>query len=181
MCSDHDYKSGDQTIFDASRRELLQGTVASLATLAAPRNLFGSALTRDGSVDIDKRFPYFKSKPVSYLNVTMRDTFWASRQMRLNQRSVPWATKHFDEAGGVDALKLHSGHYTARIQSGDLEAIKFTEAMAAVVGLQRDASIEGLIRAWGKEMIVAQTMDGYWTFGWPSATDPAKRWRAVWW
>lgn len=135
----------------------------------------------DVLVGAQKRFPHFKSTPVSYFNVTMQDTFWAPRQRVVHDVTVPWATRHFDEAGGLEAFKAHPQEYSTKIRSGDLEAIKFIEAMASVVGLQRDASIEGLTQAWGQKMIDAQAPDGYWTFGWPLADEPAKRWQAVRW
>jgi DUF1680 family protein len=178
MSCNHDHNSDDRISFTASRRVLLR---ASLAVLAAPRELFAALLTPSAPVDSDKRFPYFQSTPVSYLNVKMQDSLWAPRQKMLHSVSVPWATRHLDEAGGVDAFKLHPHDYRAKVRSGDLEAIKFIEAMAVVLGLQRDASIEGLTKTWQSEVIAAQTPDGYWPFGWPLATDPAKRWRALWW
>jgi len=124
---------------------------------------------------------YFQSTPVSYFKVQLQDSFWALRQKIVHEVSVPWATRHFDAAGGVNAYRAHPEEYAAEVKKGDLEAIKFIESMAAVVGLQRDAVIEGLTRAWGREMIAAQTSDGYWPFGWPLASDSAHRWRAVWW
>jgi DUF1680 family protein len=110
----------------------------------------------------------------------MLDTFWAPRQKTVHEVSVPWATRHFDSSGGLDELKKNPAQYVAGTRVGDLEAIKFIEAMASVVGLQRDAAIEQLVDSWGKRLIEAQGADGYLTFGWPFGADPAQRWKAVW-
>jgi DUF1680 family protein len=181
MGCNHEHPAVDTTLDVTSRRLFLKGATTSIALLSTPRDLLAALAEEGAPIDADKRFPHFTSTPVSYFNVKMRDDFWAPRQSTLSRASVPWATRHFDESGGMDSFKLRPHDYTAKVRVGDLEAIKFIEAMAAVVGLHRDASIEGLTNAWGKEMIAAQTPDGYWPFGWPLATDPAKRWRAVWW
>jgi DUF1680 family protein len=171
---------GDQAI-DFARRRILQTAAAASAALAFPRELLASASQQSEVTASETLFPYFKSVPVSYFDVRLQDGFWAPRQKTIREVSVPWATRHFDSAGGVDVFRQHSQGYTAEVQTGDLEAIKFVESMATVVGLQRDAAIEGLTKSWGREMIAAQKSDGYWPFGWPLAADPAKRWQAVWW
>lgn len=173
------------------RREFLSNTVVGIGgALLVPSSLFpttsivnASGTTADGhaSTEIVKRFPYFKSVPVSYLQVTLQDSFWAPRQQILRHVTVAWATRHYDDAGGLDAYKSHPNTYIPKIEEGDLEAIKFVEAMSAVLGLRRDSAIEAVTRAWAQEMIKYQEADGYWSFGWPLARDKANRWRAVWW
>jgi DUF1680 family protein len=178
----NDEVPGDSRTPELTRRALLHAATAVSAALFFPRDLMGSGFgAPDTITPPDKRFPHFQSTPVSYRNVQLQDRFWAPRQVTVHAASVPWATRHFDGAGGVDAYRAHPKDYVAEIEKGDLEAIKFVESMASVIGLQRDAAIEGLMKAWAREMIAAQQPDGYWPFGWPLASDPAHRWRAVWW
>jgi uncharacterized protein len=130
---------------------------------------------------LPERFPYFQSTPVSYLRVTMQDSFWAPRQGHLASVSIPWATAHLDRRGGLEAFREAPSTYEADLTPHLLEAIKFVEAMASVVGLQRDESIEGLIDAWGTALIGGQAVDGYFEAGWPAGADPSKRWQPLWW
>lgn len=181
MACDCDKPHNDRHALDLSRRTLLHTVAASIAAAAFPRELLAELSNSAAIIPTERRFPYFKSTPVSYFDVRMEDNFWAPRQKVVREVSVPWATGHFDAAGGLASFKAHPQDYNAKIRSGDLEAIKFIEAMAAVAGLQRDASIEGLAQAWGRQMMASQEPGGYWTFGWPLASDPAKRWQAVWW
>jgi uncharacterized protein len=111
----------------------------------------------------------------------MQDGFWAPRQKRLSSVSIPWATGHLDRNGGLEAFRAAPAAYEADLTPHLLEAIKFLESMASVVGMERDRSIEGLIDAWGKALIGGQAADGYFTPGWPSGADPAKRWQPIWW
>lgn len=163
-----------------NRRHFLQRTVHGVGcALLAKHIVAGGEATKIGNSG--ERFPFFKSTPVSYINVKMKDTFWAPRQKAIRDVSIPWATRHFDKAGGLDAFNACPHEYDAQIRPGDFEVIKFVEAMAAAIGLQRDASIEGLTAAWGRKFVEGQDLDGYWTFGWPLAADPTKRWQTVWW
>ena len=139
-----------------------------------------AASTIDSVAVLLERFPYFRSTPVSYLRVTLQDGFWAPRQRRLSTVSIPWATRHLDRSGGVDAFRAAPATYAADLTPHPLEAIKFVEAMASVVGLERDESIEGLIDAWGKVLIGGQARDGYFEAGWPAGADPAERWQPSW-
>lgn len=164
-----------------SRREVIQAVAATGAALVlqgrAPTVLAGEA----PSTTAQNRFPHFQSTPVSYLNVEMQDDFWAPRQKVVLEVSLPWATRHLDEAGGLEAFRQDPQGYATRIRS-DWQAVEFLESLAAAVGLQRNAAVEGLTEAWGRKMIASQEADGYWPFGWPATTgDPAKRWQAVWW
>jgi DUF1680 family protein len=143
--------------------------------------LVAANATRRGSMEGANRFPYFTSVPVPYVNVRMQDEFWAPRQRVVREVTVPWATRHFDTSGGLDAFRAHPQDYRPSLTSGDLEAIKFIEAMAAVIGQGRDPAMEGLAEAWGKEMRTAQGADGYWWWGWPTSREPAQRWKPVWW
>src|SRR5262249_12943449 len=126
---------------DLSRRTFLQAAGASVAGLTVPRELLADFSAPGEIVQPDKRFPYFQASPVAYLNVKMQDTFWAPRQKKLHEVTVPWATAHFDAAGGLEAYKLQPATYRAQTHPGDMEAIKFIEAMAAVVGVKRDPAI----------------------------------------
>ena len=131
-------------------------------------------------VEAGKRFPYFQTEPVPYFAVRLEDTFWAPRQQMLHDVSVSWATRHFDAAGGLDAYRQQPDGYQAKTRAGDAEATKFIEAMAAVVGLQRDPSIEGLVDAWGKNLVNGQGKDGYLEFGYPLGAILTNRWVPVW-
>jgi uncharacterized protein len=167
---------------DLGRRAVLQLTAAVIAAALVDPRRAQAVLPQDATtVAPDKRFPHFLSTPVSYFDVLLEDGFWAPRQKAVHAVSVPWATRHFDAAGGIDAFKAHPDGYVAQVEKGDLEAIKFIESMAAVIGVQRDPTIEQLAKAWGREMIAAQEPGGYWPFGWPLAADHGNRWRAVWW
>lgn len=136
-------------------------------------------VTMRNIVEQGKRFPSFQSEPVPFFNVHMQDTFWAPRQRIVHDVSVPWASGHFDAAGGLEAYKKQPNGYQAKL-IGECEPTKFIEAMAAVVGLQRDAAIEGLIDAWGKSIIAGQGPDGYLQFGHFRDYTPDKRWVPVW-
>jgi uncharacterized protein len=169
-----------------SRRDVLVGVSAAGAAAAAawPRELLAALAnpTVSGArVDAENRFPYFRSTPVSYFNVVMQDNLWAPRQKVIHDVTVPWATRHWDAAGGLEEFKKRPATYKARLTRGDPEAIKFIEAMAAVDGLRRDATVEGLIKAWSALMIKDQASDGYFTFGYPIGADPTKRWQTAWW
>lgn len=165
---------------NASRREVLQGVIAGLMMTAAPNDVLAVV---DGAIkkNSDSRFPYFLSTPVSYLKVRMTDSFWASRQKPLPGVTVPWAARHYDAAGGLSAYQRDPTTYHCEVHGDDLESIKFVESMATVVGLQRDASMEGFIRVWSERMIAVQKPDGYRPVNWPLPADPNHRWRAVWW
>ena len=170
-----------------SRREFLQSTTFGMgigcvlqAQSTFAFNTRGAALSTETLAAAEARFPYFKSIPVSYLHVKMHDRFWAPRQKAAHQVSVPWATRHWDRAGGLEALRKDPTHYTTLIHAGDIEAIKFIETMASVVGLNRDSAIERLIDSWGQRVIDSQAADGYPTFCYPMATEPAKRWQPTW-
>jgi DUF1680 family protein len=126
-------------------------------------------------LDKDSRFPYFQSEPVPYFNVQLQDTVWAPRQRIVHDVSVPWASRHYDAAGGLEAFKKQAKGYQARL-IGECEPSKFIEAMAAVVGLQRDTAIEELIDTWGKSMIEGQSPDGYLQFGYFRDYTSEKRW-----
>ncbi len=160
-----------------NRREFLHGTAcgAGCALFAYE----ASAVTPDRRT-LEARFPHFQSTPVSYMNVTMQDAFWAPRQRTIRDVTLPWATRHFDDAGGLDVLKQSPASYVARTRAGDLESIKFIEALASAAGVQRDAAVEKLIDAWGKRLIDGQGPDGYSAFGYPMGADPARRWQALW-
>jgi DUF1680 family protein len=123
------------------------------------------------------RFPHFRSRPLPYLNVTLRDRFWAPRQELLTTVTVPWATRHHDAAGGVEAYAAAPGTYVPDFHPGNYEAIKHVEALATVVGLTRDPTLDGLTQVWLQKLAAGQTEDGYFAFGWPLGADPAQRWR----
>jgi uncharacterized protein len=153
----------------------------SLALVTVPPRLLATQGYRDGVVPRDKRFPHFNSTPVSYLKVRMRDRLWAPRQATLFEATVPWATRHYDVAGGVTEFARQPAAYRTKVSRDDLEAIKFMEAMALTTELRRSPTIEGLAKAWEAEMIAAQGSDGYRPVNWPFPADPSRRWRAVWW
>jgi uncharacterized protein len=182
MTDNHDHMPGESDEIDLSRRNLLAGgAVAGAVALAFPRELIAALAKPVASVPADLRFPYFQSTPVPYFNVKLQDTFWAPRQKTVHEVTVPWATAHWDAAGGLNAFRAHPETYQTQIQRGDLEVIRFLESMAAVTGLQRDKAIDGLTEAWGQKFIDGQLADGYSAFGWPLGADPKRRWTAYWW
>jgi DUF1680 family protein len=152
------------------------------ARVAEPAAKSGAAVIppSDAIIKTDDRFAYFQSKPVSYLHVKMQDALWAPRQKTIHDVTLPWTTRHYDDAGGLEACRAQPETYKAETRIGDLESIKFIEAMASAFGLQRDSAIEGLIDSWGKRLIDGQAADGYSAFGYPFGADPERRWQAVW-
>lgn len=155
---------------------------ASATHVAESRPTNGAAYVgiAEPFADVEARFPHFLSAPVSYLNVLMQDRIWSARQQTVHDVSVPWATRHYDAAGGLEALKKNPTRYSANTQPGDMEAVKFIEAMASTVGVCRDPAIESLIDAWVKRLTDAQTPDGYLASVYPLGADPGGRWQAVW-
>jgi uncharacterized protein len=117
--------------------------------------------------------------------VELLDRFWLPRQQLLHDVTVPWATRHLDNAGGLEAFKSDPDHHEADLASQTLLAVMFLEALGAVVGLRRDDAIEGLIAAWTRWLIERQSDDRYLPFGWSRASMPGaeleKRWQPVWW
>jgi DUF1680 family protein len=134
------------------------------------------------SVDPNKRFPYFKSTLVSHRHVRMRDTLWAPRQRATREVTIPWLTGAHDRAGGLTVFKADPATYRAADSVVNMEAIKLIEAMATVVGLERDPAIEGLCNAWIERLVQAQSADGYLEEHFPPGlAHPPQRWQAVWW
>lgn len=74
---------------------------------------------------------------MSYVQVKLQDGFWAPRQQVVRE-VIAVGERHIDENGGL-------GPYRAAIGRSwpNGKATKFLKAMAAVMGLQRDAAIEG--------------------------------------
>ena len=179
----HDEIYLDHDILVLSRRALLRVLAATSATaLILPRELLASISQSKDTVDLEKCFPYFQSTPVPYLNVRMTDTFWAPRQKTTRETSVSWITKAHDRTGGLDVFRAHPEGYRAAETVVNMEAIKFIEAMATIVGLERDSTIEGLTDAWIKTVLQKQGTDGYLEEHFPPGLDhPPHRWEAVWW
>lgn len=165
-----------------NRREFLAQTMIGIGGACACSSAAFALDAASESVFAGKRFPYFKSESVPYLRVKMQDKFWAPRQEVTRKVSVPWVTSRHDKAGGLEAFKKNPHSYVADIPPGELEHIKFMEAMATVVGVQRDPAIVGMIDAWAKPLIAGQAKDGYFAASFPiSNSRPAKRWDAKWW
>jgi len=179
-CNEHDDTCAIGT-HTFSRREVVQAAGLGAFALAWRQKVHAVTTQPDAVIDVDKRFPYFLSMPVPYFNVRMQDTLWAPRQKTIHEVSIAWATGHWDPAGGLTEFKKSPSTYQAQIRPGDLEVINLVEAMAATVGLKRDAAIEGLIDAWGVEFTNATAPDGYWRFGWPLAPVPSMRWQPLLW
>src|SRR5688572_13545435 len=83
------------------------------------------------------RFPHFQSTPVSASHVKLVDQFWAPRQKTTREISVAWVTEAHDRAGGLRAFRAQPESYRADTSVVNMEAVKFIEAMAAVVTLGR--------------------------------------------
>jgi DUF1680 family protein len=167
--------------FNVLKKHTFQQWVIILFTtlpLSSPNAFAAEARSSPPPVAEGARFPHYKSNPISYLRVKLQDNFWAPRQKVIRDVTLPWATRHLDEAGGLQAYKAHPDLYKAKVREGDWEAIKFIEALVTADGLERDPAIEGLIDAWTKQMISTQLSDGFFAFGDPISTDPIKRWLA---
>ncbi len=149
--------------------------------LLSTRDLL-AALAGSSETAPAERFPHFKSTPVSYLNVRMQDAFWAPRQKTTREVSVQWVAGSHDHAGGLDAFREDPQHYVAETRAGEMEHIKFIEAMATVAGVERDPAIVGLIDAWIKPLIAGQGADGYLGAAFPPGLNhPPQRWQAAPW
>ena len=122
-----------------------------------------------------KRFPFYQNKPLSYLSVTMEDDFWAPRQESVKNVTLDWATEHYDKAGGLKKFRNDPNSYKAAGIMNTL-SIMFLEALGFAAGLERDPAVEGLINAWGKQMMKDQAEDGYV----PRGRDRNKRWVNRW-
>jgi len=179
---DHDRRAGDHDAASISRRTVLHAAAIGIAASSTPGKLLAAVSEPDATVEAAERFPFFQSTPVSYRKVQMQDTFWAPRQKIVREVTVPWATRFYDAAGGLDEYKKAPASYHAKPQVDDLVTIAFTEAMASVVGLHRDPAIESLIDAWAKVLIKGQGSDGYLQTGFPQggADHPEKRWEPQW-
>lgn len=168
-----------------SRRSFIRGAIAGLiaARLSADAiNEPSNHAAHSTLVPADERFPYFQSTPVSYRRVRLLDEFWAPRQRTTREVSVAWVTKAHDRAGGLNAYRSQRESYRADASVVNMEAIKFIEAMAAVIGVERDKDIEGLINAWIQPLLAAQGMDGYLLENFPPGLErPPRRWQPVWW
>lgn len=178
---DHAQSSTEHRAPLLSRRLLLQAAAAGVAVSAAPRTPFASPRESNGVIPHDKRFPHFQSTPVPYTSVRLTDSFWAPRQRLLADVTVPWATLHFDTAGGLATYRADPQAYKSQFRAADLLGVRFIDSMAAVAGLRRDSAIEGLCEVWGQKLIDGQGADGYLEAGYPPGADPATRWRAIWW
>lgn len=113
------------------------------------------------SATAESLFPFFQAHPVSYLSVQMQDGFWAPRQRTTRDVSVAWVTRAHDRAGGLAALKASPDDYASETTPGEMEHVKFLEAMASVVGVDEDPDIVSLIDAWAEPLIDGQAADGY--------------------
>jgi DUF1680 family protein len=134
------------------------------------------------AVEASKRFPHFKSTLVSHRHVRMRDTIWASRQRATREVTIPWLTGAHDRAGGLTAFTADPAEYRATDSVVNMEAIKLIEAMATIVGLERDPAIEGLSHTWIERLVQAQGADGYLEEHFPPGlARPPQRWQPVWW
>jgi DUF1680 family protein len=79
-------------------------------------------------------------------------------------------------------FKAAPATYRAADSVVNMEAIKLIEAMATIVGLERDPAIEGLTNAWIERLIHAQGTDGYLEEHFPPGlAHPPLRWQPVWW
>jgi DUF1680 family protein len=168
-----------------SRRELIT-IAASMATSATflPSGLLANQVESNLTAEEAKRFPYFKSTPVPFFDVKLQDAFWAPRQKVLHDVTVPWATRHYDGGGGLEAFKAHPEIYKPDMRMDravDNMAVNYIEAMAAVIGVSPDKAIEGLCRKWGQQIIDGQDPDGYSTFTYPLGADRSQRWKPIWW
>jgi DUF1680 family protein len=176
-----------------NRRKFLSGAATGLggallarsrifAADSSARGVSASLRAQDATIEAGKRFPYFQSEPLSYLNVRMQDGFWAPRQKTTHDVSLQWITSHHDPAGGLEEFKKHPQTYVTETQPSETEHVKFIEAMSTVLGVQRDPSIAGLIDAWAKPLIEGQAADGYLGEHFPPGIfQPAHRWEAVSW
>lgn len=165
---------------EPSRRMVLQAA-AGCAAFWSSGDLFARLVDSGDSVSAE-RFPHFKSTPVSYRNVKMQDAFWLPRQKITRDVSIQWVTSRHDGAGGLNGFKRDPQRYVAKTRSGEMEHIKFIEAMSTAIGVENDPSIAGLIDAWIKPLIAAQGADGYLGAAFPPGVNrPPERWQPAPW
>lgn len=167
------------------RREFLSLAAIGVASslFAAWKEVLAQESTQASSpVDLSKRFPHYLNQPVPYFQVRMQDAFWAPRQKTTHEVSLQWVTSRHDHAGGLEAFKKDPRHYAAETQPGEMEHIKFIEAMATVAGIDPDPAIIGLIDAWIKPLIEGQGADGYLGASFPPGVNRLpQRWQAAPW
>jgi DUF1680 family protein len=133
-----------------------------------------------------ERFPHFLSTPVDYRAARFTDTLWAARQRATRDVTVPWVTGGSDPAGGARAYRANPASYVPQTKLGDMEAVKFVEAMASVIGRDPRTSearaIEGYSSKYISQMISAQSPDGYLQQSYPvSVARPKTRWQTSFW
>lgn len=125
-----------------------------------------------------RRFPHFRAHPVPTRCVRMEDDFWRPRQRVTHDVSVDWVTAAHDAAGGLPRLREDPDGYTAQTRAGEMEHVKFIEAMADVIAISPDPGVARLIDAWAQPLIEGQAPDGYLAEGFPlGANHPPQRWR----
>jgi uncharacterized protein len=168
-------------------RSVLLGAVGVLAAKWSRVVAYDSArqqpaITPGTPVSPQQRFPHFKTTPVSYQRVKLLDSFWAPRQKSTRTVTVPWISGAFDASGGLAGIKAKPHDYHAGAGILNMEAIKFIEAMATVVGIERDRDIERVIDAWVTRLVNAQGSDGYLQENFGAGPEhPPQRWQTVWW
>jgi hypothetical protein len=133
MSSREDLVPHASDVVGLSRRRFLAGAALSgAAALSLPGELLAALASpgeSEATAEVTRRFPYFQSIPVSYRNVRLQDTFWSPRQKVVHDVTVPWASGHWDAAGGLAAFRANPNHYQTQIQRGDLEVIRFLGSM----------------------------------------------------
>jgi hypothetical protein len=108
------------TEMECSRRHLLRVAGAGAALLMTSSEILAAFEKAAATVKVENRFPYFLSTPVAYPQVKLNDIFWAPRQTKVREVTIAWATKHWDEAGGLEAYKANPSGYRALTQPGDM-------------------------------------------------------------
>lgn len=169
------------------RRAFVTKAAATVAVASVGGGAEAALATGDGKVaPPDERFAYFLSTPVGYRAVHFTDTLWAARQQVTRDVTVPWVTGGNDPAGGVRAYRSNPAGYVPRTKLGDMEAVKFVEAMASVIGRDPTSSaaraIQGYSSKYIAQLISVQSADGYLQERYPvSVARPKTRWQPSFW
>lgn len=169
------------------RRTFVTKAAATVAVASVGGAAKAALVTGDGKVaPPTERFAYFLSTPVDYRAVRFTDTLWVSRQQVTRDVTVPWVTEATDSAGGVLAYRANPAGYACRTKLGAMEAVKFVEAMATVIGRDPKTSealaIQGYSSKYISRMISAQSPDGYLQENYAiGVARPATRWQPSFW
>lgn len=113
--------------------------------------------------------------PVLFVNVCIKDRFWAPRIRANRDVTIPMAYKHCKTTGRIDAWKWRPGTSGEPHIFWDSDVAKWMEAVAYSLALRPDAKTERKVDKVISMMAGAQERDGYLNSHF-SLVEPGKRW-----